>query len=185
MAITCPWGNRLRVHEADERLGGAFGAAAGHALRRARRGARCGDRHRPLLRRAARRTRIAGRSGGARCATVRVGTAQALHFTETDRPLPDYDGHHIAVYLANFSGPYAALRERGLISMETNESEYRFQDIVDPDGGAVLFRLEHEVRSMRHPMFGRELVNRNATQSLSRYRAGADAFVGITHGGRG
>lgn len=185
VAITCPWGNRLRVHEADE-LGGAFGAlqlGMPYVELDVPPGAATGIArfYGELLGAPA----SLGERGGARCATVRVGTAQALHFTETDRPLPDYDGHHIAVYLANFSGPYAALRERGLISMETNESEYRFQDIVDPDGGAVLFRLEHEVRSMRHPMFGRELVNRNATQSLSRYRAGADAFVGVTHGGRG
>jgi hypothetical protein len=91
----------------------------------------------------------------------------------------------VAVYLANFSRPYEALRARGLVSMETNESEYRFQDIVDPDTGAVLAKLEHEVRSMFHPMFGRELANRNSAQSIFRYQAGHDAFVGVAQGGRG
>ena len=36
-------------------------------------------------------------------ARVKVGRNQSLVFTETDQSLPDYDGHHIAVYIAHFS----------------------------------------------------------------------------------
>ena len=122
---------------------------------------------------------------GAPCAEVRVGCAQALCFRETAEDIPAYDGHHVAVYLNNFSKPYQALLERGLITIETNDHEYRFQDIVDLDSGDVLFTIEHEVRSMYHPMFGRELVNRDPSQNIFRYQAGGDAFVGVTHGGRG
>ena len=99
--------------------------------------------------------------------------------------IPAYDGHHIAVYLANFSRPYQGLVERGLVSMETNDSEYRFIDIVDLDSGAVLTQLEHEVRSMHHPLFGRELVNRNPVQRIFAYNPGEDAFRGLTHAGLG
>ena len=69
--------------------------------------------------------------------------------------------------------------------METNDHEYRFQNIIDLDSGKLLAVIEHEVRSMFHPMFGRELVNRNSAQSFMRYQAGHDAFVGVAQGGRG
>ncbi|MCC6434603.1 MAG: hypothetical protein IT196_06195 [Acidimicrobiales bacterium] len=182
VTLTCPWGNRLRVHEAGQDFGGLrlglpyveFDVSPGAAPGIAR-------FYREVLDAPATTLDLGGRAA----ADVRVGTAQALRFVETDGPIAPYDGHHIAVYLANFSRPYRVLAERGLISMETNESEYRFQDIVDLDRGAVLFTIEHEVRSMRHPMFGRELVNRNAAQNIFRYQSGADAFVGVTHGGRG
>ncbi|MGE0627173.1 MAG: hypothetical protein AB7O43_05060 [Hyphomicrobiaceae bacterium] len=101
----------------------------------------------------------AGAEGKA--AVVSIGTDQSLVFRETDGPHPAFDGYHVAVYLANFSMPYRALLPRGLISRETNQHEYRFTDIVDPDTGRVLTRLEHEVRSMRHPQYARPLVNRN------------------------
>ena len=52
-----------------------------------------------------------------------------------------------------FSGPYRKLGELGLISMEMNEYEYRFKDIVDLDTREVLFTVEHEVRSQTHPMY--------------------------------
>ncbi len=51
-------------------------------------------------------------------------------------------------------------------------------DIVDPKTNAPLFRIEHEVRSMKHPLFGRPLVNRNPAQSNSAYMRGQDTFRG-------
>ena len=59
-----------------------------------------------------------------------------------------------------------------MISRETNQHEYRFIDIVDLDSGQALFQLEHEVRSMRHPMYARALVNRNASMTNQNYVAG-------------
>ncbi len=183
LAITCPWGNRLRVHEAGDGFGGmglglayvdldvAPGTAAGIA--------RFYDE---LF--GAPASVGAGESGSPR-AEVRVGCHQLLCFTETEAEIPAYDGHHVAVYLANFSRPYAALGERGLITLETNDSEYRFKDIVDPGSGQVLTTIEHEVRSMFHPLFGRELVNRNPTQRITAYQPGEDSYVGLTHAGLG
>ena len=49
----------------------------------------------------------------------------------------------------------------GLITEESNASQYRFQDIIDLATGQVLATIEHEVRSMRHPLFARALVNRS------------------------
>ena len=48
-----------------------------------------------------------------------------------------------------------------------------------PETGKVLFKIEHEVRSMYHPMFGRErnFVNRNPVQNLQAYSRGRDALV--------
>jgi hypothetical protein len=82
-------------------------------------------------------------------------------YRETDKPQPEYDGHHIQITLADFSGPHKKLLERGLIAEESDQHQYRFLDIVDVDTNKPLFRIEHETRSMRHPMFNRTFVNRN------------------------
>jgi hypothetical protein len=92
-------------------------------------------------------------------ARVEVGVGQRLLFRETDR-VADYDGHHVAIYIANFSGPFQYLDERKLITEGIRNHQFRFQQIVDPDSGAPVFTLEHEVRSSRHPGFRRRLVNR-------------------------
>lgn len=184
LSITCPWGNRFRVHGAaqadtssDLPLGMVavdFDVAAGSAAGIARFYADVVGAPAEVI-----------DLDGTPSAHVRVGRSQRLRFTETTTALPPYDGHHIAVYLSNFSKPYQALAARGLITMETNEHEYRFQDIVDLDTGAVLATVEHEVRSTFHPMYGRELINRNSTQNIFAYQQGHDAYVGLTHGGRG
>ena len=180
LEVTCPFGNRLRLHAPDEdrfgpiRLGFPYvemDIAAGNADGVA-----------------AFYQQVLGapahvESADAAVAVVRFGRWQQLRFRETAAPLPEYDGHHVAIYLVDFSRPYDWLRQHGLITLETNDHEYRFQDIVDVDDGRVLATVEHEVRSLFHPMFGRELVNRDAGQSFMRYQRGRDAFAGLTHGG--
>ncbi len=109
-------------------------------------------------------------------AKVGIGTGQELRFTESGGEIPEYDGHHIAIYVAGFSGPFNALNERGLITEEIRNHQFRFQKIVDPDSGDLLFEIEHEVRGMKHPMYGRNLVNRNTSQDLGAYVRGGDAF---------
>ena len=96
-------------------------------------------------------------------ATARVdaGHNQTLVFQETAEERRPYDGHHIAVYLANFSGPYAYLRGQNLITEEVRNHQFRFQEIVHPDSHKPLLSLEHEVRSLRHPLYHRPLVNRD------------------------
>lgn len=111
---------------------------------------------------------------------VSMGHNQTLRYVETDTEIPAYDGHHIAVYVANFSGPHAWLAKRGLVSEESDQFQYRFQSIVDPDSDPAkpteLFELEHEVRSISHAMYRRPLVNRNPEINFFTYRKGADQF---------
>ncbi|MBV9323181.1 MAG: hypothetical protein JO352_05270 [Chloroflexi bacterium] len=95
-------------------------------------------------------------------ARVEIGARQTLVFRESKR-VPKYDGHHIAIYIANFSGPYDYLSEHKLITEDIRNHQFRFQDIVDPQTGKPVFTLEHEVRSSRHPGFRRALVNRHTS----------------------
>jgi len=168
---TCPWGNRWRCHAPASELGRSElgiayveldvpqGTAEGIARF-----------YREVLKAPAQAA--AGR------AQVRVGSTQQLVFAETAEPLPAYDGHHVAVYIADFSGPYRWLLERQLVSMETSEHEWRFQHIVDPADAKPLFQIEHEVRSMRHPLYARPLVNRNPAISNVAYVPGQESFRG-------
>jgi hypothetical protein len=108
---------------------------------------------------------------------VKIGRQQSLLFRESEKPIRPYDGHHIAIYVANFSAPYAYLKSRGLISEEVRNHQFRFKEIVDPEDGSAKFVLEHEVRSLRHPMYHRLFVNRDPAQSQREYRRGWDAFT--------
>jgi len=98
-------------------------------------------------------------------------------YRETKKKQPEYDGHHIQITLADFSGPHRKLLERGLISEESDQHQYRFLDIVDVDTNKPIFRIEHETRSMRHPMFNRTFVNRNPDMNNRNFVPGHE--VGI------
>jgi hypothetical protein len=172
--VVSPWGNTIRCHPpgpdfGEMTLGMPYvellveqGAADGIAR---------------FYRDALGATATVVRNGGGTAARVTVGPQQELIFRETPQALPPYDGHHIQIYIANFSGPYRWLLERRLVTEESNWYQYRFQDIVDPESGRVLFTLEHEVRSLRSPLYLRPLVNRNAAQRQPTYQRGRDAFV--------
>lgn len=116
-------------------------------------------------------------NGDANIASVQVGKNQHLVFRETDRPQPEYDGHHVQIYITNFSGPHRALADRNLIFSEDNPYQYRFRDIVDLASGKHLFTIEHEVRSATHPMFLRPLINRNPAQTNRTFAAGYDQWL--------
>lgn len=170
---TCPWGNRLRCYEPDA---GRFGRI------------NLGIPYVEFDVPADTSRGIAGfypaimgmpaafRDGDANVASVQVGKNQHLKFRETDRPLAAYDGHHVQIYITNFSGPHRALAERNLIYSEDNPYQYRFRDIVDLASGKHLFTVEHEVRSATHPMFLRPLANRNPAQTNRTFAAGYDQW---------
>lgn len=170
---TCPWGNRIRCHAPDVQRFGRIQLGMPYVEFDVPAGAASGiaEFYRQVLSTPA---TVADDAAG-RCAYVTVGRHQYLHFRETSRPLPAYDGHHIQVYLADFSGPHAWLLKKGLITEESDQYQYRFKDIVDPAGGKVLFTIEHEVRSMTHPLYARPLVNRNPVQTNRNYAPGHDA----------
>jgi hypothetical protein len=157
--VTCPWGNRIRCHEPDAQRFGPFRLAMPYVEFDVTPGTLPGivRFYQQIL------GGIAGIGKDARGehAYAIVGDGNQLIFRESGKQSPEFDGHHIQISLVDFSGPHRKLLERGLISEESDQHQYRFLDIVDPDSNAPLFRIEHEVRSMRHPMYARPLVNRN------------------------
>jgi len=172
---TCPWGNRFNVHEPDEKRFGPIVLGLPYVKFDVPEGSADGIArfYREVLGTIA----TVGDDGEGRKAWVQVGSKQHLIFCETDKPLPEYDQHHIQIYIADFSTPYKKLGELGLLSVDTLEHEYRFTDIIDLDTKKKLFTVEHEVRSMRHPLYGRPLVNRNPAQTNTDYRPGLDALA--------
>ena len=170
VALSCPWGNDIRA------FGPSFGTSLGipFAVLDVPPGSADGIArfYNDVLGAPARVV-----ENGERRAEASMGGIQRLVFRETDAEIPAYDGHHIAVYVSNFSRPHAALNERGLITEESDQHQYRFQAIVDPESGETITEIEHEVRSLKHPMFKRFLVNRNPAQGFMNYVQGRDAFV--------
>jgi len=173
--VTCPWGNRFRCHAPASEFGDGelgmpyveFDVPAGSAAGIARFYAEIMGAT----------TEVVSREG-ARAASVSAGRDQRLFFRETAQRLPPYDGHHVQIYVADFSGPYRRLVERNLITLDMDAHEWRFQNIVDPQTNQMLFTVEHEVRSLKHPLYGRPLVNRNPAQTNRSYVRGHDAYRG-------
>lgn len=172
--VTCPWGNRFRCHPPGDRFGDMllgmayveFSTRPGTAAAIAR-----------FYDRVLGAPAEVESDGELKLARVSVGAAQWLCFRETREPLRPYDGHHIAIYVANFSGPYSFLRERGLVTEGLRNHQFRFKSIIDPSSGEEVFQVEHEVRSLKHPMYRRPLVNRNPEQTQRSYRRGRDAIM--------
>ena len=176
--VICPWGNRIRCHAADPKFGRATlgmpyvefdvppGTAEGIAAF-----------YRQIV--------AAPATVDGEVVRVPAGIDQELRFRETDKPLPAFDGHHIAVYIANFSGPHKRLLELDLITQESNQWQYRFVTIADPGTGKKLFDIEHEVRSMTHPLYARPFVNRNPAQTQAAYSPNWDALRGFRGPGEG
>lgn len=171
--VVCPWGNRIRCHPAGPEFGQmtvgmpyvALDVPVGTASAIA-------DFYQTIFEAPS----IVLEFEDAPAARVNVGADQRLYFRETDEPLPDFDGHHIQIYISDFSGPYKRLLERDLITEESDAHQYRFEDILDLETGKMVFTLEHEVRSLRHPLYDRPLINRNPEQMISTYVPGQDAL---------
>jgi catechol-2,3-dioxygenase len=172
--VICPWGNRVRVYEPNAARFGRitlgipyveFDVPVGSAK------AICAFYPEIMAMPAELK------NGDGTTARVKVGKDQYLQFRETDRPQPEFDGHHVQIYITDFSGPYRKLLERNLVSQEDNPYQYRFKDIVDLDSGKHLFTVEHEVRSATHPMFMRPLINRNPAETNRTYAPGHEQWA--------
>lgn len=168
--VTCPWGNRMRCHAPDKEKFGPillgipyveFDVPVGTADGIARFYSDVFGATTNVTKKAAH---------------VSVGPQQALIFKETKKKIPDYDGHHLQLYVADFSGPYKKLVRKKMITEESNQHQYRFLDIYDPKNGKVLYRLEHEIRSMTHPLYARPMINRNPAITNNAYAAGYQDF---------
>jgi hypothetical protein len=174
IAVTCPWGNRFRCYESgpdfDDMAQGLAhveftvpqGAAAAIA---------------GFYQNVLEATAAVEPDSTHAVARIRIGRNQSLCFRESKEPAAPYDGHHIAIYVANFSRPYHFLKSHDLISEDVRNHQFRFQSIIDVDSGGTVFLLEHEVRSLHHPMFNRHFVNRDPAQAQRNYRRGRDALV--------
>ena len=174
IAVTCPWGNRFRCNESGPAFGDmAQGLAAVHFTVPEGTAAAIAGFYRNVL---AAPTAVENNFGHA-VAHVAIGRNQSLRFRESKEPIAPYDGHHIAIYVANFSRAYQYLKSHQLISEDVRNHQFRFQSIIEPDSGRTVFLLEHEVRSLHHPMFHRHFVNRDPAQSQSNYRRGRDALI--------
>ena len=177
VAVICPWGNRFHCYSPSARFGDmALGMPYVEFLVAPRRAAGIARFYEQVLGAPA----IIESSNDGGLGRVKIGRHQWLIFRETSETLKPYDGHHIAIYVANFSRPYAFLKERGLISEEVRNHQFRFQHIVDPENGQPQFLVEHEVRSLHHPMFQRLFVNRDPVQSARHYRRRRDALIPYT-----
>ncbi len=171
---TCPWGNRVRCYEPDAARFGRITLGIPYVEFDVPVGtAKAISAFYP---------EIMGvpaelKNSDAAVARAKMGKDQYLQFRETDQPQPEFDGHHVQMYITDFSGPYRRLAERNLVSQEDNQYQYRFRDIVDLRDGRHLFTVEHEVRSATHPMYLRPLINRNPAQTNRTYANGHDQWL--------
>jgi hypothetical protein len=168
----CPWGNRIHVHEPDAARFGRITLGMPYVEFDVPQGNAAGivAFYRQMLEVPA---ELVDNGSAAR---VLVGNGQHLIFRETSRPLPDFEEHHVQIYVVDFSGPYERLKARNLVSCEDNRYQYRFRDIIDLETGRHLFKIEHEVRSVKHPNYLRPLINRNPAQMARTYSPGHDQW---------
>lgn len=174
IAVTCPWGNRFLCYGAGAPFGDLslgiprveFWVAAGAAKAIVQ-----------FYQQALAAPAFLEPGAGPPVASVKIGRDQLLRFRETEESIPPYDGHHVAIYVANFSQPYRWLKERCLVTEEPRNHQFRFRQLIDPVTGNAVFSLEHEVRSLHHPMFHRVLMNRDPKQSQRAYHRGRDRLI--------
>jgi len=122
---------------------------------------------------------------GDACCRVSVGCNQSIVFREReDQRRPDVIGiddgiydPHFCLYLTHFTETFQRLEKLGLIWSSKRENifqlddalrvrQFRFRDIIHPQTGELLVRLEHEIRSVSHPYFHRVLVTRDGTAGI-------------------
>jgi len=170
----CPWGNRIHVHAPDPERFGRIQLGMPYVRFEVRPGtaARIARFYREVLHAPA----DVIKNGAGPEARVPVGEKQYFYFRETDAPERQYDGHHVQIYIVDFSEPHRRLNELGLITEESDDHQYRFNDVINLDSREVLFTVEHETRSVTSPMYGRPLVNRNPAQTNADYKPGHDSL---------
>ena len=171
---TCPWGNRLRCYEPDAARFGRITLGIPYVEFEVPAGTAKGIcAFYPQIMGISGRTQERRRYRGAR--QGRKGPVSAIP-RDRSRRSRITTATMCRFYITNFSGPYRRLSERGLISQEDNQYQYRFRDIVDLADGKHLFTVEHEVRSATHPMYLRPLVNRDPAQTNRTYAHGHDEW---------
>jgi len=171
---TCPWGNHFRLYEPCAEKFGPVSLGMPYVQFDVPEGTADGIAR--FYREIFYAPTEIEENGDGRAARVSAGFGQCLVFRETDKKIPEFDGHHLQIYVQEFSGPHEELEKRGLITEESSQHQYRFEDIACLDSGKCLFKIEHEVRSITHPLYNRKLVNRNTKQNLMYYQMGGDEW---------
>ena len=168
ISITCPWGNRFICKQANSNLTGMrIGISHLNFYVNPNSAKGISRFYKEILDAPC---ELVNLQNGLQVAVVKIGPEQSIVFSEdnSDRISP-YDGHHIAVYVADFSNPHHKIESNGFITEESNKWQYRFESIYDPLTKVALFDLEHEVRSITHPMYSRKLINRNPGSNLQNF----------------
>ena len=116
--VTSPWGNRLRCHAPDAARFGRINLGMPYVELEAPPGTAEGIArfYREILGNSA----STGSDAQGAFARVPIGRGESLLFRETAGDQPEYDGNHIQIALADFSGPHRKLLERGLITEESD-----------------------------------------------------------------
>jgi len=175
LEVTCPWGNCYRIHPAQPLLTASLGISY-VALKCLHGTAKhIAQFYHNMLGATVHLT--TDHDAKVEVARISLGPQQDLIFTEIPKSEPQqleaYDGHHICIYINNFSETFKKFKSRKLVFVNKRFSDkagsleealkyrcFRFKDIVMTEGRGRLFQLEHEVRSMFHPSYLRPLVNR-------------------------
>ena len=126
--VHCPWGNHIRIHAAEEDSSMSLGIPYGDMNVPTNTADAIANFYRQALLTPAEALHD---NEGSR-AVVAMGYNQKFIFRETDETIPEYDRHHIAIYVSNFSHPHRFMSERELISEESDQHQYRFEKIIDP-----------------------------------------------------
>src|SRR5258706_6300350 len=96
VAATCPWGNRVRCYEPDAARFGRITLGIPYVEFDVPPGTAQGIcAFYPQIM----GTQTELRNGDATVARAKMGKDQYLQFRETDRPQPEYDGHHVQIYI--------------------------------------------------------------------------------------
>src|ERR1041385_7602084 len=105
--VTCPWGNRFNMHSPDPERFGAINLGMPYLeFDVPPKTAKGIERFYKKIFDA--KTQLDG-NGSGKVARINVGYHQDLLFRETDKKIPAYDGHHIQVYVQDFSTGYKAM----------------------------------------------------------------------------
>ena len=102
------------------------------------------------------------RTGGCLCGAVRYEVSAEPIFTN------DCQCHDCQRTSGTGHGSYLTFPSRGHVKVAGEAARW---DMVG-DSGKVLFAIEHEVRSMRHPLYARPQVNRNPDQTNRSFAPG-------------
>ena len=170
----CPWGNRIRLYEPDAARFGRITLGIPYVEFDVPVGTAQGicDFYPKIM---GMPTEL--RNGDGTTARAQMGKNQYLQFRETDRPQPEYDGHHVQMYVTNFSGPHRKLLERDLVYSEDNRTSTAFATSSISQAASTCSRSSTRCAAPPIRCIMRPLINRNPAQTNRNYAHGHDQWL--------